>query len=304
MSTEPFRVPIPVNLGPNLGTSVLQNRPPKSMDVGEDRLAQITQRLFQVATEVSSKGPPQLRKKSKKEVQDEKRLTSALLPTVDSKGKTFWNLFKVSLGPQFSETYVTSGVGGSSQMILDNSVSEQDQPISSFVQKTKKLLLNEEVIKEIEKSAPGDQIQPIVPKLGKTKLKKLKKVEREKTKGERWFNMAAPEMTPELQNELDILKMRSAIDQTRFYKKADSSAPPKYFQIGHVIDSAVDFYSDRITKKDRKKTLVDELMADAEFKKFSKRKYVEIIAEKNKTQRKRFKHSDKSKNKSKKAKAK
>jgi hypothetical protein len=68
------------------------------------------------------------------------------------------------------------------------------------------------------------------------------------------------------------------------------------FQIGHVLDSPVDFYSDRIAKKDRKKTLVDELLADAEFKKFSKRKYVEIIDEKSKYQRnKRFKHSGKGK---------
>ena len=61
------------------------------------------------------------------------------------------------------------------------------------------------------------------------------------------------------------------------------------------MDSPVDFYSDRITKKDRKKTLVDELLADAEFKKFSKRKYVEIIDEKSKHERKRFKHSGKGK---------
>ena len=68
-----------------------------------------------------------------------------------------------------------------------------------------------------------------------------------------------------------------------------------FIQIGHVVDSAVDFYSDRIPKKDRKKTLVDELLADAEFRKFSKRKYVEIIDEKSKLQRKRFKHSGKGK---------
>ena len=74
-------------------------------------------------------------------------------------------------------------------------------------------------------------------------------------------------------------------------------------QIGHIVDSPVDFYSDRIAKKDRKKTLVDELLADAEFKKFSKRKYVEIIDEKSKYQRnKRFKHSGKGKKSSKAAK--
>ena len=46
------------------------------------------------------------------------------------------------------------------------------------------------------------------------------------------------------------------------------------------MDSAADFYSDRINTKDRKKTLVDELMADAEFKKYNKRKYIEIVEEK------------------------
>jgi hypothetical protein len=46
--------------------------------------------------------------------------------------------------------------------------------------------------------------------------------------------MKAPEMTPELQNELDVLRMRSAIDPTRFYKKLDSTAPPKYFQVTYM----------------------------------------------------------------------
>ena len=75
------------------------------------------------------------------------------------------------------------------------------------------------------------QIQELGPKIGKKALKRMKKVERDKTKGEGWFNMKAPEMTPELQNELDVLRMRSAIDPTRFYKKLDSTAPPKYFQV-------------------------------------------------------------------------
>ena len=77
------------------------------------------------------------------------------------------------------------------------------------------------------------QIQAIEPKLGRKALKKVKKTEREKTKGSDWFHMKAPEMTPELQNELDVLKMRSAIDPTRFYKRADAATQPKYFQVFH-----------------------------------------------------------------------
>jgi len=51
------------------------------------------------------------------------------------------------------------------------------------------------------------------------------------------------------------------------------------------MDSAADFYSNRVPKKQRKSTLVDELLADAEFKRFNKRKYGEIVAEKAKETR-------------------
>lgn len=49
------------------------------------------------------------------------------------------------------------------------------------------------------------------------------------------------------------------------------------------MDSPLDYYNNRCTKKERKKTLVDELLADAEFQKYNKRKYQEIIQEKQKT---------------------
>jgi len=68
----------------------------------------------------------------------------------------------------------------------------------------------------------------------------------------------------------------------RFYKKSDMKGLPKYFQIGTVVDSPYEFYSDRIPTKARKKTLVDELIADAEFRKYNKRKYREIIEDKSK----------------------
>ena len=54
------------------------------------------------------------------------------------------------------------------------------------------------------------------------------------------------------------------------------------------MDSAADFYTDRVVTKDRKATMVDELMADAEFKKFQKRKYVEIIKEKDRSSGRKF----------------
>ena len=48
--------------------------------------------------------------------------------------------------------------------------------------------------------------------------------------------------------------------------------------------------------QDRKRTLVDELIADAEFRKYNKRKYREIIQDKSKTQpRNKFRGGNKKK---------
>ncbi|NXD06852.1 TDIF2 protein, partial [Nothocercus nigrocapillus] len=111
-------------------------------------------------------------------------------------------------------------------------------------------------------------------------LKKQRKAEREKTTGDGWFGMKAPEITSELKNDLRVLKMRASLDPKHFYKKNDREGLPKYFQVGTVVDSPVDFYHSRIPKKQRKRTIVEELLADSEFRRYNKRKYQEIMSEK------------------------
>nr|XP_055023589.1 deoxynucleotidyltransferase terminal-interacting protein 2 [Misgurnus anguillicaudatus] len=117
-------------------------------------------------------------------------------------------------------------------------------------------------------------------KESKNAAKLKRKMEREKTTGDGWFNMKAPELTEELKNDLKVLKMRSALDPKRFYKKNDREGFPKYFQVGTVVDSPVDYYSSRIPKTQRKRTVVEELLADAEFRSNNKKKYQEIMTEK------------------------
>jgi len=149
----------------------------------------------------------------------------------------------------------------------------------SLVSKKKDLVLNPKLRKALDATVAGDQVHVIERRVGKHTLKKAKKAEREKSKGDGWFGMSAPEMTEETKRDLQVLKMRAAVDPKRFYKKNDSQTLPKYFQIGQVVDSPVDYYSTKGTSK-KKKSLVDELMADAEYQKYSKRKYAEIIEEK------------------------
>ncbi|KAJ1437791.1 Fcf2 pre-rRNA processing [Sesbania bispinosa] len=111
--------------------------------------------------------------------------------------------------------------------------------------------------------------------------RKLNKLLREKVKdttGKNWLDMPAQTITPELQKDLKLLKLRTAIDPKRHYKKGDSKskALPKYFQVGTVLHSSLDFFSGRLTKKERKETLADELLSDQNLAVYRKRKVREI----------------------------
>ncbi|XP_045584094.1 U3 small nucleolar RNA-associated protein 6 homolog [Procambarus clarkii] len=118
--------------------------------------------------------------------------------------------------------------------------------------------------------------------IGKKKAKEQRKRESEKTKGPGWFDMKAPELTEEVKRDLEVLQMRSVLDPKRHYKNSDMKVLPKYFQLGRVVDNPVEFYSSRVLKKDRKRTLAEEIIHDEESLRYQKRKYNEIIAAKQK----------------------
>ncbi len=189
---------------------------------------------------------------------------------------------KLSLETEESLSYVCARPMNDMEAVKIKAESLALLPEGSKTTSSKKVKSDEERLTEI---TCGAALADPTPKPGKKKVQKLRRVEREKTKGADWFHMPAPEMTEEKKRDLEVLRMRSVIDPKRFYKKNDTEAPPKYFQIGKVIDSPADFYTDRVAKKKRRSTLVDELMADAEFRKYNKRKYTEIIEEKARTQR-------------------
>lgn len=115
-------------------------------------------------------------------------------------------------------------------------------------------------------------------RVSRRNLWRKREIERERTKGNDWFNLPATEMTEERQQDLEIIQMRDALDTKTHYKKNDRFVLPKYFQVGTVIESKADFYSSRIPIKQRKQTIVDELIADAEFLTKQRKKFQEIRA--------------------------
>ncbi|XP_037106538.1 deoxynucleotidyltransferase terminal-interacting protein 2 isoform X4 [Syngnathus acus] len=156
----------------------------------------------------------------------------------------------------------------------------KSKPSSTLLSQHKKKD-QDELMKKSVIGSDFEKKEAVPPYTESKKALKLKhRVEREKTTGDAWFNMKAPELTQELKGDLKLLKMRGSMDPKRFYKKNDRDGFPKYFQVATVEDSAIDFYHSRIPKKQRKRTMVEELLADAEFRSNNKKRYQSIVAEK------------------------
>lgn len=76
-------------------------------------------------------------------------------------------------------------------------------------------------------------------------------------------------------NAHSLLSMRDALDPKRFYKKLDKC---KKFQIGTVVDDPRDFH-DRVPKRQRKQTLVEQLLDDMNVKQKLKKRYKKAVKE-------------------------
>ncbi|KAF6794250.1 hypothetical protein CSOJ01_13729 [Colletotrichum sojae] len=82
--------------------------------------------------------------------------------------------------------------------------------------------------------------------------------------GPGWFGMPKTDPNdPDLKRDLQILHMRgTAIDPKRHYKKESLKAKvPRYAHVGRIVEGATEYYSARLTRKERKQNLVDELLS-------------------------------------------
>ncbi|RFU33530.1 hypothetical protein B7463_g2839, partial [Scytalidium lignicola] len=108
------------------------------------------------------------------------------------------------------------------------------------------------------------------------KNERLKK-EKEATAGPQWFNLPKTVLTPELKRDLQLLRLRSVLDPKRHYKKENSRAkPPPYSQVGTIVESPAEYFSARLSNKQRKKTLAEEVLAGEKETGRFKSKYAEI----------------------------
>ncbi|KAK4123253.1 Nucleotidylyl transferase [Parathielavia appendiculata] len=103
---------------------------------------------------------------------------------------------------------------------------------------------------------------------------------------EDWFNLPRTNLTPELKRDLQALRMRDVAAMGKQFFKKDSRKAfiPEYSQVGTIIAGATDGMSGRLTRKERKRTIVEEILAHDNVSKL-KSKYLDI-QEKNKSGKK------------------
>ena len=135
-------------------------------------------------------------------------------------------------------------------------------------------------------------------------LTKKKKTQlRTKTAGPDWFDLPAPDEAdiPRLYREVEALRLRNQLDPKRFYRKDEGEGKgikglPKYFavrsslshsrscidvprQIGTIVPTSTPFgqaSTDNLPRASRKRTIVDELVDDAEARRYAKKKFEEL----------------------------
>ncbi|KAL1739138.1 Fcf2 pre-rRNA processing-domain-containing protein [Schizophyllum fasciatum] len=127
---------------------------------------------------------------------------------------------------------------------------------------------------------------PELTKSGKPLTKREKKELKKRTAGPAWFDLPAPPEAdlPRLYREVEALRLRNQLDPKRFYRKDEGEGKgikglPKHFAIGTIVASDRPFggaSSENLTRAERKRSLVDELVDDAEAARYAKRKFTDL----------------------------
>lgn len=93
--------------------------------------------------------------------------------------------------------------------------------------------------------------------------------------------MPRTNMSSELKSDLKLLKLRNVLDPHRHYRSDNTRAlTPKFSQIGQIIEGPTEYFSSRLPSKERKRTFVEEVLANEKLTGRFRKKYNEIQASK------------------------
>ena len=172
------------------------------------------------------------------------------------------------------------------EKVIDNSLSDDEE-----VSKEKKQIKKEDNVihREVEssmKSRCADILNKFCTLYDKDKciqplninhINKKKRIEEMKNStGPMWFNMTAPEMTPELKEDLEAMQVKQYTDPTQFFKKNDKKKLAKFFQIGTIQDNILEGKKNRLKKSEVRNRIAEEILDRDISKSYTLKKFDEI----------------------------
>ncbi|KAI8667440.1 30S ribosomal protein S10 [Fusarium sp. Ph1] len=117
---------------------------------------------------------------------------------------------------------------------------------------------------ESSSSSKKNDLSVRAPPQPQTGLKSKEKT----TAGANWFDLPKTDLTPEFKRDWQLLRMRGILDP-KHQKKTLRASAPEYSQVGEIIAGPTEFFSARLTRKERKATMLEEVMSTYDKDKFT-----------------------------------
>lgn len=140
-------------------------------------------------------------------------------------------------------------------------------------------LVHQREIATVQEKDPSSRKELLVSSNDPSVLRRAARKAAPETAGKKWFDLPATKIDEEAKRELRLLRLRGAYDPKTFYKGFDTTKLPKFFQMGTVVDSPLDFYGGRLSNAERKGTLTEQLLADADVSHSRKKRYNKMQSE-------------------------
>ncbi|CAG7855092.1 SubName: Full=Uncharacterized protein {ECO:0000313/EMBL:CCA70306.1} [Serendipita indica DSM 11827] len=125
---------------------------------------------------------------------------------------------------------------------------------------------------------------PVLGKDGKPLTKREMKELRRKSAKIGYFELPTPDdaQLAKIRKEAEAVRLRNALDPKTFYRKdavINVKNMPKQIALGTILPTTTPFgtaSTDNLTRAERKRSIVDELVEDSEAKRYAKRKFEEL----------------------------
>ena len=106
--------------------------------------------------------------------------------------------------------------------------------------------------------------------------------------GPDWFGLQKTNLTPEAKRDFQILRMRGILDTKQHFRKdTRKDMVPKFSVFGTIVEGTAEGEKDRLTRKERKRTIAEEILAAQAGNKVLKKRSFKI-QEKKQSGRKGF----------------